>query len=137
MSPPGSIRTPMDQAPGTSDHMAGNGTQYPTLTYAYDDSLLETPLDPMAADAGPPASRRHSRRHPVTAIGAAGLRFLRWLIQNRSRPVTWLSHGLLFLASVDRDLIGGLGRPAGSLEVDSSVRGRLARLRRDLAHASN
>jgi len=38
--------------------------------------------------------------------------------------------------TVDPDLIGGLVLKAGSLEVDSSVRGRLARLRRDLAHAS-
>ncbi len=38
--------------------------------------------------------------------------------------------------SVDPDLIGGLVLKAGSLEVDSSVRGRLERLRRDLAHAS-
>jgi F-type H+-transporting ATPase subunit delta len=37
---------------------------------------------------------------------------------------------------VDPDLIGGLVLKAGSLEVDSSIRGRLARLRRDLAHAS-
>ena len=39
--------------------------------------------------------------------------------------------------TVDPDLIGGLVLKAGSLEVDSSVRGRLDRLRRDLAHASN
>ena len=39
--------------------------------------------------------------------------------------------------TVDPDLIGGLILKAGSLEVDSSVRGRLDRLRRDLAHASN
>ena len=39
--------------------------------------------------------------------------------------------------TVDPDLIGGLVLKAGSLEVDSSVRGRLARLRRDLAHESN
>jgi ATP synthase F1 delta subunit len=38
--------------------------------------------------------------------------------------------------TVDPDLIGGLILKAGSLEVDSSIRGRLARLRRDLAHAS-
>jgi F-type H+-transporting ATPase subunit delta len=38
--------------------------------------------------------------------------------------------------TVDPDLIGGLVVKAGSLEVDSSVRGRLDRLRRDLAHAS-
>ena len=38
--------------------------------------------------------------------------------------------------TVDPDLIGGLILKAGSLEVDSSVRGRLDRLRRDLAHAS-
>jgi F-type H+-transporting ATPase subunit delta len=38
--------------------------------------------------------------------------------------------------TVDPDLIGGLVLKAGSLEVDSSVRGRLERLRRDLAHAS-
>ena len=38
--------------------------------------------------------------------------------------------------TVDRDMIGGLVLKAGSLEVDSSVRGRLDRLRRDLAHAS-
>jgi F-type H+-transporting ATPase subunit delta len=38
--------------------------------------------------------------------------------------------------TVDPDLIGGLVLRAGSLEVDSSVRGRLDRLRRDLAHAS-
>ena len=37
--------------------------------------------------------------------------------------------------TVDPDLIGGLVLKAGSLEVDSSVRGRLDRLRRDLAHA--
>ena len=37
---------------------------------------------------------------------------------------------------VDPDLIGGLVLKAGSLEVDSSVRGRLERLRRDLAHSS-
>jgi F-type H+-transporting ATPase subunit delta len=38
--------------------------------------------------------------------------------------------------TVDPDLIGGLVLKAGTLEVDSSVRGRLDRLRRDLAHAS-
>jgi F-type H+-transporting ATPase subunit delta len=38
--------------------------------------------------------------------------------------------------TVDPDLIGGLVLKAGSLEVDSSVRGRLERLRRDLSHAS-
>jgi F-type H+-transporting ATPase subunit delta len=38
--------------------------------------------------------------------------------------------------TVDPDLIGGLVLKAGSLEVDSSIRGRLGRLRRDLAHAS-
>jgi F-type H+-transporting ATPase subunit delta len=38
--------------------------------------------------------------------------------------------------TVDPDLIGGLVLRAGSLEVDSSIRGRLDRLRRDLAHAS-
>jgi F-type H+-transporting ATPase subunit delta len=38
--------------------------------------------------------------------------------------------------TVDPDLIGGLVLKAGSLEVDSSVRGRLDRLRRDLAYAS-
>jgi F-type H+-transporting ATPase subunit delta len=38
--------------------------------------------------------------------------------------------------TVDPDLIGGLVLKAGSLEVDSSIRGRLERLRRDLAHAS-
>jgi F-type H+-transporting ATPase subunit delta len=37
--------------------------------------------------------------------------------------------------TVDPELIGGLVLKAGSLEVDSSVRGRLDRLRRDLAHA--
>jgi ATP synthase F1 delta subunit len=38
--------------------------------------------------------------------------------------------------TVDPDLIGGLVLKAGSLEVDSSIRGRLDRLRRELAHAS-
>jgi F-type H+-transporting ATPase subunit delta len=38
--------------------------------------------------------------------------------------------------TVDPDLVGGLVLKAGSLEVDSSIRGRLDRLRRDLAHAS-
>jgi F-type H+-transporting ATPase subunit delta len=38
--------------------------------------------------------------------------------------------------TVDPGLIGGLVLKAGSLEVDSSVRGRLDRLRRELAHAS-
>jgi len=38
--------------------------------------------------------------------------------------------------TVDPNLIGGLVLRAGSLEVDSSIRGRLDRLRRDLAHAS-
>lgn len=38
--------------------------------------------------------------------------------------------------SVDPDLIGGLVLKVGSLEVDSSVRGRLDRLRRELAGAS-
>ena len=38
--------------------------------------------------------------------------------------------------TVDPDLIGGLVLRAGSLEVDSSIRGRLDRLRRDLARAS-
>jgi F-type H+-transporting ATPase subunit delta len=38
--------------------------------------------------------------------------------------------------TVDSDLIGGLVLKAGSLEVDSSVRGRIHRLRRDLAQAS-
>ena len=36
--------------------------------------------------------------------------------------------------AVDPNLIGGLVLKAGSLEVDSSVRGRLDRLRRELAH---
>jgi F-type H+-transporting ATPase subunit delta len=36
--------------------------------------------------------------------------------------------------TVDPNLIGGLVLRAGSLEVDSSVRGRLDRLRRELAH---
>ena len=38
--------------------------------------------------------------------------------------------------TVDPDLIGGLVLKAGSLEVDSSIRGRLDRLRRELAHAT-
>ena len=38
--------------------------------------------------------------------------------------------------TVDPNLIGGLVLKAGSLEVDSSVRGRLDRLRRELAHAT-
>jgi F-type H+-transporting ATPase subunit delta len=38
--------------------------------------------------------------------------------------------------TVDPELIGGLILRAGSLEVDSSIKGRLDRLRRDLAHAS-
>jgi len=38
--------------------------------------------------------------------------------------------------TVDPGLIGGLVLKAGSLEVDSSVRGRLDRLRRELAHAT-
>jgi F-type H+-transporting ATPase subunit delta len=38
--------------------------------------------------------------------------------------------------TVDPELIGGLVLKAGSHEVDSSVRGRLDRLRRELAHAS-
>jgi F-type H+-transporting ATPase subunit delta len=38
--------------------------------------------------------------------------------------------------TVEPELIGGLVLRAGSLEVDSSVRGRLDRLRRELAHAS-
>ena len=38
--------------------------------------------------------------------------------------------------SVDPDLIGGLVLKVGSLEVDSSVQGRLDRLRRELAGAS-
>jgi F-type H+-transporting ATPase subunit delta len=38
--------------------------------------------------------------------------------------------------TVDPGLIGGLVLRAGSLEVDSSIRGRLDRLRRELAHAS-
>ena len=38
--------------------------------------------------------------------------------------------------SVDPDLIGGVVLEAGSLRVDASVRGRLERLHRDLAHAS-
>jgi F-type H+-transporting ATPase subunit delta len=38
--------------------------------------------------------------------------------------------------SVDPDLIGGLVLKVGSLEVDSSVRGRLERLRRELAGAT-
>ena len=38
--------------------------------------------------------------------------------------------------TVDPDLIGGLVLRAGSLEVDSSVKGRLDRLRRELAHAT-
>jgi F-type H+-transporting ATPase subunit delta len=37
------------------------------------------------------------------------------------------------MRSVDPDLVGGLVLRAGSLEVDSSVRGRLDRLRRELA----
>jgi F-type H+-transporting ATPase subunit delta len=38
--------------------------------------------------------------------------------------------------TVDPDLIGGLVLKVGSLEVDSSVRGRLERLRRELAGAT-
>jgi F-type H+-transporting ATPase subunit delta len=38
--------------------------------------------------------------------------------------------------SVDPDLVGGLVVKAGSLEVDSSVRGRLNRLRRELAQGA-
>jgi F-type H+-transporting ATPase subunit delta len=38
--------------------------------------------------------------------------------------------------SVDADLVGGLVLKAGSLEVDSSVRGRLSRLRHELAQGS-
>jgi F-type H+-transporting ATPase subunit delta len=38
--------------------------------------------------------------------------------------------------SVDPDLVGGLVLKAGSLELDSSVRGRLNRLRRGLAQGS-
>jgi len=38
--------------------------------------------------------------------------------------------------AVDPDLIGGLVLKVGSLEVDSSVRGRLERLRRELAGAT-
>jgi F-type H+-transporting ATPase subunit delta len=37
--------------------------------------------------------------------------------------------------TVDPDLIGGLVLQAGSLRLDASVRGRLDRLRTDLAHA--
>ena len=36
---------------------------------------------------------------------------------------------------VDPDLIGGIVLQAGSLRLDASVRGRLERLRHDLAHA--
>ena len=36
---------------------------------------------------------------------------------------------------VDPDLIGGLVLQAGSMRLDASVRGRLQRLRHDLAHA--
>jgi F-type H+-transporting ATPase subunit delta len=39
--------------------------------------------------------------------------------------------------SVDPDLVGGLVLKAGSLEVDSSVRGRLTRLRRELAQGAH
>jgi F-type H+-transporting ATPase subunit delta len=39
--------------------------------------------------------------------------------------------------SVDADLVGGLILKAGSLEVDSSVRGRLIRLRRELAQGAH
>lgn len=39
-------------------------------------------------------------------------------------------------ASVDPDLIGGLVLQAGSLRVDSSVRGRLERLRHELQHTA-
>jgi F-type H+-transporting ATPase subunit delta len=39
--------------------------------------------------------------------------------------------------SVDADLVGGLVLKAGSLEVDSSVRGRLIRLRRELAQGAH
>jgi|SRR5262245_6596297 len=38
--------------------------------------------------------------------------------------------------TVDANLIGGLVLKIGSLEVDSSIQGRLERLRADLAHAS-
>jgi F-type H+-transporting ATPase subunit delta len=37
--------------------------------------------------------------------------------------------------SVDPDLIGGIVLQAGSMRLDASVRGRLERLRHDLAHA--
>jgi len=36
---------------------------------------------------------------------------------------------------VDADLIGGIVLQAGSMRLDASVRGRLERLRQDLAHA--
>jgi F-type H+-transporting ATPase subunit delta len=39
--------------------------------------------------------------------------------------------------SVDPDLVGGLVLKAGSLEVDSSVRGRLTRLRRELVQGAH
>lgn len=39
--------------------------------------------------------------------------------------------------SVDPDLVGGLVLKAGSLEVDSSVRGRLTRLRRELVEGAH
>jgi len=39
--------------------------------------------------------------------------------------------------SVNADLVGGLVLKAGSLEVDSSVRGRLIRLRRELAQGAH
>jgi F-type H+-transporting ATPase subunit delta len=38
--------------------------------------------------------------------------------------------------SVDPDLVGGLVLKAGSLEADSSVRGRLNRLRQELAQGA-
>jgi F-type H+-transporting ATPase subunit delta len=38
--------------------------------------------------------------------------------------------------TVDPDLIGGIVLKAGSLEADSSVRGRLMRLRRELTHGA-
>ena len=47
MSPSGGCtRTPIDQAPGTSEHMAGNDTRSSTLTYAYHDEPSGDPVGP-------------------------------------------------------------------------------------------
>ncbi|HEY1823606.1 MAG TPA: DUF4407 domain-containing protein [Trebonia sp.] len=92
--------------------MAGNGGLDPTLVYSYDDSLLDTPLNPLTpmasaggSAAGGSAARGQDRGGQRQDAGPRP----RWPIQWRPHPGAWLGGGLLFLASVDPTQLGSRG----------------------------